>query len=85
MANDRATTVTVQLDGLPSLVVTGECWEPEPEVGIGWWTVDGLNWRAAEGTLTPEQDEAIYSRAEALEDAVVAAFHERRDAELSAR
>ena len=79
----RQTTVTVQLEGLPALVVSGECWGPEPEVGITWWVVDGLDWQAAEGELTPEQELEACERSEALESAVLAAYHARRDAELS--
>ena len=79
----RQTTVTVQVAGLPALVVSGECWGPEPEVGITWWVVDGLDWHAADGELTPEQEVACAERSADLEDAVLAAFHERRDAELS--
>ena len=40
-------TVTVELPGLPALIVTGEPYPPEPEVGISWWTVDQLDWRGA--------------------------------------
>ena len=79
----RQTTVTVQVAGLPALVVSGECWGPEPEVGITWWVVDGLDWQAAEGELTPEQELEACERSEALESAVLAAYHARRDAELS--
>jgi len=80
----RQTTVTVQLEGLPAVVASGECYPPEPEVGISWWVVDGLDWRAAEGELTPEQEVACAERSADLEDAVLAAFHARRDAERSA-
>ena len=79
----RQTTVTVQVAGLPKLVVSGECWGPEPEVGITWWVVDGLDWRAVEGELTPEQELEVYERSDALESAVLAAYHDRRGAELS--
>jgi len=79
----RQTVTTVQLDGLPAVVASGECYPPEYEVGISWWVVDGLDWRAAEGELTPEQNEALAERSADLEAAVIAAFHARRDAELS--
>lgn len=81
----RQTTVTVQLEGLPALVVSGECWGPEPEVGITWWVVDGLDWQAAEGELTPELELEACERSEALESAVLAAYHDRRGSEFSAR
>lgn len=84
-ASARQTTVVVKLDGLPELVVSGEPWEPEPEVGISWWVVDQLDWRGAYGALTPEQDLLAYEHTRELEDAVVEAFHERRAAERSAR
>ena len=81
----RQTTVTVQVAGLPALVVSGECWGPEPEVGITWWVVDGLDWQAAEGELTPEQELEACERSEALEAAVLTAYHDRRGSEFSAR
>jgi len=80
----RQTTVVVKLDGLPELIVTGEPWEPEPDVGIDYWTVIDLDWRGAHGALTPEQDVETLARSRELEDAVVEAFHERRAAERSA-
>lgn len=76
-------TTTVQLEGLPAVVASGECYPPEPEVGISWWVVDGLDWRAAEGELTPEQNETLAERSADLEAAVIAAYHARRDDELS--
>jgi hypothetical protein len=85
MANGaRQIEVTVELAGLPTLVVTGEPCPPEPEVGISWWVVDQLDWRGAYGALTPEQDLLAYEHTRELEDAVVEAFHERRSAERAA-
>jgi len=81
----RQTTVVVKLDGLPELIVTGEPWEPEFDIGIDHWTVVDLDWRGAHGALTPEQDVAALAHSRELEDAVVEAFHERRAAERSAR
>lgn len=84
MSSARQIEVTVELAGLPALVVTGEPCPPEPEVGISWWVVDQLDWRGAYGALTPEQDLLAYEHTRELEDAVVEAFHERRAAERSA-
>lgn len=81
----RRATTTVQLEGLPAVVASGECYPPEYEVGISWWVVDGLDWHAANGELTPEQEVACAERSADLEDAVLAAYHARRDAELAAR
>ena len=77
--------MTVELPGLPALIVTGEPYPPEPEVGISWWTVDQLDWRGAHGALTPEQDVEALAHSRELEDAVVEAFHDRRAEERSAR
>jgi hypothetical protein len=73
----------VEIPGLPALLVSGERCPAEPSVGIWGETVDGLDWRAAEGELTPEQELEAYEHAEELESAVLAAYHERRDAELA--
>ena len=81
----RQTVTTVKIEGLPAVVASGECYPPEPEVGISWWVVDGLDWRAAEGELTPEQEVACAERSADLESAVLAAHFEQRDAELAAR
>lgn len=80
----RQITVTVEIPGLPTLIVSGEPCPPERAVGIDYWTVTGLDWRAAEGELTPEQQVLAFERSQELEDAVVEAFHERRAAERSA-
>lgn len=80
----RQITTRVEIPGLPTLLVSGEPWAPEPEVGISWWVVDQLDWRGAYGALTPEQDLLAYEHTRELEDAVVEAFHERRAAERSA-
>jgi hypothetical protein len=85
MSAARTATAIVQFEGLPAVVATGECLPPEPEVGISWWTVGGLDWRAVSGELTPEQDERLFERCAEIEDAVIAAYHERRDAALSLR
>ena len=73
----RQTTVTVQVAGLPALVVSGECWGPEPEVGITWWVVDGLDWHAAEGDLTPEQEIACVERSADIERRYIDTVKER--------
>jgi hypothetical protein len=85
MSAARTATAIVRLDGLPAVVATGECLPPEPEVGISWWTVDSLDWRPVSGELTPEQGERLFERCAEIEDAVIAAYHERRDAALSLR
>ena len=80
----RQITTRVEIPGLPTLLVSGEPWPPEPEIGIWGWVVDQLDWRGAHGALTPEQDVETLARSRELEDAVVEAFHERRAAERSA-
>jgi len=76
----RQIEVTVELAGLPALVVTGEPCPPEPEVGISWWVVDGLDWRAAEGELTPEQNVEALKHSRELEDAIVEELYARKAA-----
>lgn len=79
MANGaRQIEVTVELAGLPTLVVTGEPCPPEPEVGIWGWTLYEMDWRGAHGGLTPEQDVLVYERSIELERAAINAWLDRR-------
>lgn len=81
----RQIEVTVELAGLPALVVTGEPYPPEPEVGIWGWTLYEMDWRGAHGGLTPEQDVMVYERSRELERAAIDAWLDRRAEERSAR
>jgi len=76
----RRVSVAVKLDGLPPLLVSGEPWPPEPEVGISWWTVEELTWRGAECDLTPEQDVEALRQSQLLEDAIVEELQARKAA-----
>lgn len=76
----RQITTRVEIPGLPTLLVSGEPWAPEPEVGISWWTVEDLTWRGAECDLTPEQDVSVYEHSRELEDAIVEELQARKDA-----
>lgn len=80
MDSARRIQTTVKLDGLPTLLVSGEPWPPEPEVGISWWTVEDLTWRGAECELTPEQDLTVYEHSREIEDAVVEELQARKAA-----
>ena len=84
MSSARQTTVVVKLDGLPELIVTGEPYPPEPEVGIWGWTLYEMDWRASFGELTPEQNVLVYERSIELERAAIDAWLDRRAAERSA-
>lgn len=77
-------TVTVELPGLPALIVTGEPYPPEPEVGIWGWSFYEMDWRGAHGGLTPEQDVMVYERSRELERAAIDAWLDRRAEERSA-
>lgn len=76
----RQITVTVEIPGLPTLVVSGEPWAPEPEVGIDYWTVEELDWRAAVGELTPEQNVEAIKHSRELEDAIIEELQARKAA-----
>lgn len=80
--NDGARQITtlVEIPGLPTLLVSGEPCPPERAVGIDYWTVTGLDWRAADGVLTPEQDVAVYEHTQLLEDAIVEELQARKAA-----
>lgn len=76
----RQITVTVEIPGLPTLLVSGEPWAPEPEVGISWWTVEELDWRAAVGELTPEQSIEAFKHQREFADAIVEELQARKAA-----
>lgn len=76
----RQITVRVEVAGLPTLLVSGEPWAPEPEVGISWWTVEELTWRGAECDLTPEQDVEALAHSRELEAAIVEELQARKAA-----
>lgn len=76
----RQITVTVEVPGLPTLVVSGEPWPPEPEIGIWGWVVDQLDWRGAECDLTPEQNVEALAHSRELEDAIIEELYARKAA-----
>jgi hypothetical protein len=79
---DHGTAVRVEVEGLPALLVSGEVYAPEPEVGIFWEQVYDLDWCAAEGELTPEMQFACAEREGDIERAYVATLAERRRAAM---
>lgn len=80
--NDGARQITtrVEIPGLPTLLVSGEPWPPEPEIGIWGWVVDQLDWRGAECDLTPEQNVEALKHSRELEDAIVEELYARKAA-----
>lgn len=76
----RQITVTVEVPGLPTLLVSGEPWPPEPEIGIWGWVVDQLDWRGAECDLTPEQSIEAFKHQREFADAIVEELQARKAA-----
>jgi hypothetical protein len=74
---DESTAIRVEVEGLPALLVSGDICEPEPEVGIWSHVCYELDWCAAEGDLTPEQEIACVERSADIERRYIDTVKER--------
>lgn len=79
---DESTAVRVEVEGLPALLVSGDVYALELEVGIFWSQVYDFDWCAAEGELTPEMQVLCVEREGDIERAYVATLAERRRAAM---
>ena len=64
---NRARTYTIDLDGLPTLRVSGEPQPPEFACGVPHWTVDAFDVAGAAAPLTPEQECTVDARLDEIE------------------